>query len=39
MRDCVILHDKVPFCLKEVNDDDCVNRGVSYDGTYAPPVV
>lgn len=39
MRDCTILHDKVPFCLKEVKEDDCINRGVSYDGTDAPPSV
>lgn len=39
MRGCIILHDKVPFCLKEVNKDDCINRGVSYDGTDALPII
>ncbi len=35
IRGGVILHDKAPFCLKEVSEDDCINRGVSYDGTDA----
>lgn len=35
MRDCIILHDKAPFCLKEVNENDRINGGIPYDRTHA----